>query len=271
MIAGRNGRRKRNRRLVAVAGALIAGGTTVSVATAAGPPAATARTTPPFAPPCPTPPASAVTRAPGSGKTVALTIDDGPAAETPAMLAALAKAKVRATFFVVGSDVGPNAAVARQTAAAGHLVANHSWDHAYPSRVPGGWTTAYLTSSLRSTNAAILTATGTRSCWFRPPGGFMPSTVLPAARAQRMGVALWSVDPRDWQVQAGITGASARRRGVLAKQIAQAALAGTSQSHPIVLLHDGGGYRGATTAAIPMIVDGYRRKGFTFVTLDGRR
>lgn len=120
------------------------------------------------------------------------------------------------------------------------------------------------------TNTAILRATGRRACWFRPPGGYLPATVLPAARHQRMGVVLWSVDPRDWQVQAGITRASARRRAQLARTITQRALAGMSQSHPILLLHDGGGYRGATTAALPGIITAYQKKGYVFVTLDGK-
>jgi peptidoglycan/xylan/chitin deacetylase (PgdA/CDA1 family) len=212
-----------------------------------------------------------VSRAPGSGRTVALTLDDGPTGETRSVLAALKRAKVHATFFVVGKRVALGAVTVKQAAEQGHLIANHSWDHSYPSAVPGGWTAAYLQGSLTATNAAVLAATGRRPCWFRPPGGFLPSTVLPAARAQGMGVALWSVDPRDWQVQAGVTTPTAARKASMAELIADRALAGRSQSHPIVLLHDGGGYRGATTAALPRIIAGYKAAGYTFVRLDGRR
>src|SRR5690349_13163708 len=123
-----DGRRKRGRRWAAVTGALVAGAGAMTAASAAGPPAQTPGAGRSSAPPpaCPAPPAAVVRHAPGKGRTVALTIDDGPSGETPAVLAALAKAKVHATFFLIGSHVAPNAAAAQQAADAGHLVEDHS-------------------------------------------------------------------------------------------------------------------------------------------------
>jgi peptidoglycan/xylan/chitin deacetylase (PgdA/CDA1 family) len=234
---------------------------------AATPPSAAAAATAAAA--CPTPRTAPVSSAPGAGKTVALTFDDGPSEYTGYVLQALARAKVKATFFVVGAKIGPRADLVRQATRAGHLVANHSWDHTYPTKVPGGWSDAYLRRSMADTNAAVTAAGGRRPCWFRPPGGFMPPTVLPAARAERMSVALWSVDTRDWQVQAS-GGRTLDERQRMVNTIVARALDGRSKQHPVVLLHDGGGFRGATSTAVARIVAGYKAKGYRFVTLDGR-
>lgn len=220
--------------------------------------------------PCPAPPSVVRSTAPGKGRTVALTFDDGPSPYTTKVLGALAREHVHATFFVIGQQVRARAATLAQVVRAGHLVGDHSWDHSYPSSVPGGWSPAYLRRSLVRTNTAVEKATGRVPCWFRPPGGFLPRSVLPAARAQRMGVVLWSVDTRDWAVES-TSHPTAARRTAMTRAIVHAALAGLSQRHPIVLLHDGGGYRGATVQAIPEIIAKYRAAGYRFVRLDGRR
>ena len=61
--------------------------------------------------------------------TIALTFDDGPNANTPAVLAALRQANVKATFFIVGRMAKAHPGVLREIAAEGHLLANHSATH----------------------------------------------------------------------------------------------------------------------------------------------
>lgn len=65
---------------------------------------------------------------------VILSFDDGPAATTPAILAALACEEVKATFFMIGRNVASNPALARRVRDAGHTVANHSWSHPWTFR-----------------------------------------------------------------------------------------------------------------------------------------
>jgi peptidoglycan/xylan/chitin deacetylase (PgdA/CDA1 family) len=67
-------------------------------------------------------------------------------------------------------------------------------------------------------------------------------------------IALWSVDPRDWAVRSS-------------KTIRTRAKEGLGQPNPVVLLHDGGGDRRATVAALPGIIEDYRSAGYAFVTL----
>jgi len=202
-------------------------------------------------------------RAPGSGPTVALTFDDGPGPYTSQVLDVLAREGVPATFFVTGRNVSKNPDLVARATREGHLVANHTWDHEYPDEVEGGWTVRYLKDQLIRTSNAVVEAGGERTCWFRPPGGSAPPSLQPVASALRMSVALWSVDTEDWKIQADGDASG------ISWDIYLAALT-TTQRHPIVLMHDGGGFRGATAAALPKIIDWYRSRGYTFVRLDGR-
>jgi peptidoglycan-N-acetylglucosamine deacetylase len=205
---------------------------------------------------CPASTGRPILQAPGAGRTVALTFDDGPSAATPAVLRILAGEHVHATFFEIGQQVAADADLTRRVAAAGDLVENHSWSHRYPHQVPGGWSAAFLREDLRRTDEVLRATTGRQPCWFRPPGGFLTPSLAPAARAEQLGVALWSVDPRDWANQNP-------------SRIAHAALTGLGQDHPIVLMHDGGGPRAGTVAALPTVISGYRQHGYRFVRLDG--
>jgi peptidoglycan-N-acetylglucosamine deacetylase len=75
---------------------------------------------------------------------------------------------------------------------------------------------------------------------------------------------LWSVDTRDWSVPSKGTGKFA---SVIRKRAAR----GLTEEHPVILLHDGGGDREATVAALQEIINDYRAHGYQFVTLDEPR
>ena len=70
-----------------------------------------------------------INRAGGARKYVALTFDDGPGPDTPAVLAELKKLDVPATFFVIGRNVKENPQVLNQVVAAGHEIGVHTWNH----------------------------------------------------------------------------------------------------------------------------------------------
>jgi peptidoglycan/xylan/chitin deacetylase (PgdA/CDA1 family) len=215
----------------------------------------------PTSPPCP-PAASEVLRtAPHQEgqRTVALTFDDGPGEWTDDILAVLAREGVPATFFVVGEEAVAAADQLREAYAAGHAVENHTWSHPYAGR-DGSWDRKEIGKQMRRTNTAISDITGQPPCFFRPPQGVVPGAER-AARAAGLTIALWSVDTRDWAIRGRGAAASIRTR----------AQAGLTEPNPVVLLHDGGGDRSATVAALPGIIDDYRRHGYTFVTLGNDR
>jgi len=183
-----------------------------------------------------------VYRGPSGHKRVALTFDDGPSAYTDDILRILDHEHVKATFFQIGQQVPAYAGLDRKILAHGHELANHSWRHAMG---PGY-------ADLRQTSHVIEHATGFRPCMFRPPGGYLPSATAAAASALGMVSVIWDVDTRDWTTP-----------GV--GSIEHVATSGGRGS--IVLMHDGGGDRSETVAALPAIIHGYRRRGYELKTM----
>ena len=183
---------------------------------------------------------------------VALTFDDGPwPVQTEAVLAILAERDVPATFFMLGSCVERMPAATRAVARAGHAIGNHTYWHA---RLDDA-TPAAIEWEVRSTNHAVERVTGTRPRWLRPPCGSLDAEAASSITSSGMACALWTVDPQDW------------RADTSAEAIADAVV-GSVRPGAIVVLHDGGGDRAATIAALPAIIDRLRAAGYEFVTLD---
>jgi peptidoglycan/xylan/chitin deacetylase (PgdA/CDA1 family) len=215
---------------------------------------------------CPAPAREVVRNAPAvrdqadaAARTVALTFDDGPGEATPHVLDLLQQAGVPATFFVVGRHASTNPEMLRRIIAEGHALGNHSWSHDVP-KAAVGWNRRKLTREIERTRRAIIDATGFQPCLFRPPGGIVKGAESVVQKAG-LSMILWSVDTRDW------TGSS-KDEGKLASVIRKRAVLGFTEDHPVILLHDGGGNRAATVAALPKIINDYRAQGYRFVTLD---
>ena len=184
---------------------------------------------------------------------VALTFDDGPSpVYTPRILARLAKLHVHATFFVIGYLAEAYPDLVRREARMGMAVGNHTYNH--PEVPPFDSLPAPLLRDEIALGDQILGRLGIRTQLFRPPGGSSSPRVVRIAAARGQRVVLWSVDPTDWQ------------SGVSAKAIARRVLSAVRPGS-IVELHDAGGDRSATLAALPAIVRGVRARGLRLVTL----
>jgi peptidoglycan-N-acetylglucosamine deacetylase len=182
---------------------------------------------------------------------VALTFDDGPWPHTTAqILAILVQRQAPATFFVVGRQAQRYPDLVRQEVAAGMAVGSHSYGHPQPfDRLPVPRIRDEIAHGRRS-----LVPLGVRPVGFRPPGGAASATILATAQGLGDRTVLWSVDPADWQ------------RSVTSDQLVWRVLAAVRPG-AIVLLHDGGGNRSATVAALPAIIDGLRRLGLTLTVV----
>ena len=223
---------------------------------------------------CSSPSRSILRRTPATrARTVALTFDDGPGPHTGAVLDALARHDLRATFFVTGENVRKRPELARRIVADGHVIANHSDTH--PQSVRGsepfgsfdGLSSAVRKRQLDDTTRAIRAVTGVEPCFFRGPGGshFADSTGR-LVRARGMSVVHWSHDTLDYRTPAG-------RDPAFQSSIVRRATSPYSR-HPIVLLHDAkaspepeatfSSYRGNTAAAITRIAAFYRDRGHVF-------
>ena len=181
---------------------------------------------------------------------VALTFDDGPGASTPAVLDTLVSYGVPATFFAVGYEAvaHPDLLVAERNA--GMSVEDHSWDHADLTRLGG----PAVADELSRGAHAVRDATGLAPRCFRPPYGSTNPAIV--AEGAKLGLAqiLWNVDPSDYL-----------RPG--ANVIASRVLAEANGRGLVVGIHDGGGDRSQTVAALPAIIFGLRARGYTFVRL----
>jgi peptidoglycan/xylan/chitin deacetylase (PgdA/CDA1 family) len=187
----------------------------------------------------------------GSGL-VALTFDDGPhAGYTAPILDVLATKKVPATFFVLGANVDARPALVRRQGEAGHVVANHTYQHERLTELSD----AAIVRTVDRTHTAIEQAGVGPARLVRPPYGATSSRVRQVLTNAGYTQVLWSVDPRDWE-----RGATAIRSGVL----------NSLHDGAIVLLHDGVANSKETLAALPGVIDGIRSRGYCFATLDAR-
>ena len=192
---------------------------------------------------------------------VSLTFDDGPDPEwTPQILDILRDRHVPATFFVVGENALAHPALLNRMVEEGHTLGNHSYTHPNFSTLSDR--EAHL--ELNATERLVEAYTGRGMRLFRAPyfGDAEPTTgdeLEPALLAQQSGylnVGL-HVDSEDW-TEPGVD-------AIVANTVS-AVLAGTQdRSGQIVLLHDGGGDRAQTVAALPRIIDELRAHGFRFV------
>jgi peptidoglycan/xylan/chitin deacetylase (PgdA/CDA1 family) len=187
--------------------------------------------------------AGLVRNGPRSRRIVALTFDDGPSSYTPGFLAVLRREHVPGTFFEVGQEMAGRTGTMQRILREGSEIGNHTMHHGlYPGY-----------SDLAATDALIRAATHFEPCLFRPPGGAVDSSVVAAAGAAGLKTILWDVDPADWSTPG--TGAIYSR------------IVGAARPGSIILMHDGGGNRSETLAALPSIIDTLRARGYGFDTV----
>jgi peptidoglycan/xylan/chitin deacetylase (PgdA/CDA1 family) len=189
---------------------------------------------------------------PGTAPRVALTFDDGPHPEwTPQLLDVLARHGASATFCVVGDQVAGNEDLLRRIHAEGHRLCNHTAtnDYGLPARSPQKIRDEIVTLSSQISRAVPDADVAV----FRAPGGRFTPDLVAAATAQGLTSWAWSVDPLDWRT----TETSAIVSSVLDAVAPDA----------VILLHDGGGDRSATVAAVAEIVPVLQSVGYDFVTL----
>ena len=190
------------------------------------------------------------------GRRVALTFDDGPDPRwTPRIAAELKRLGAPATFFVLGSQVVRHPDVVRDLHEQGFELGNHTFSHADVASLPD-WE---LSLQLGLTENAVAGAAGVRPRLFRPPYSATPDAVtkqqaedLHDIARRGYAIVLSDLDTRDWA-----------RPGPEAIVRAGTPRGGTGG---MLLMHDGGGDRSQTLAAIRRLVPELRRRGFRFVT-----
>lgn len=182
---------------------------------------------------------------------IALTFDDGPHPPyTGRILDVLESYGVPATFFCVGLNAGARGEDLKRMVEQGHGIGNHTWSHPYLPDL----STTELADQLNRTGDVIAAAAGTTPAFFRPPYGSRTPTVLRSLANLGTRLALWDVDTEDWAMPGP---------EVIAQTVLRQANPGS-----IVLMHDGGGDRSQTVAALPAVIEGLLARGLEFVRVE---
>jgi peptidoglycan/xylan/chitin deacetylase (PgdA/CDA1 family) len=184
-----------------------------------------------------------ITNGPRDRDVVALTFDDGPSEYTPGFLQVLREKQVHGTFFEIGQEMPGREATMRQILAGGNEIGDHTMNHVeYPDY-----------AQIAGASERIAAYTHFKPCLFRPPGGAVNSSVISTAAGLGMQTITWDVDPADWSTPGS---------AAVYSRIVSAAQPGS-----IILMHDGGGDRSGTLAALPSIIDTLRARGYRFATV----
>ena len=212
----------------------------------------------------------AVERSGAPPRTVALSFDDGPDPTwTPRILDVLKREGVHATFFMIGRQVADHPDIVRRVYAEGHEIGSHSFTHPNMAHVSEDRVRLELSATQRAFEATL----GRSVALFRPPfnadsepqgyGEIMPVAV---AGTQGYVTAGETIDPNDWEIER--TAPDGRRVRLTGPDVAGFVLANVGKGQS-VLLHDGGGDRSATLAALPAMIHGLKAQGYRFSTMGG--
>ncbi|HEX7657399.1 MAG TPA: glycosyltransferase [Sphingomonas sp.] len=200
---------------------------------------------------------------------LALTFDDGPDPDwTPRILSILEEKHVPATFFIVGENALTQRHLLKRMVSDGDEVGSHTYTHPNLANVSN----RQVALELNTTQRLFQAFTGHSLRLFRAPyfGDAEPTTadeIDPALEAQNRGYVSVGlhVDPDDWK-RPGVQAIIDRTlKGVLSGPPSCGPDADANCSRNVILLHDGGGNRAQTVAALPVIIDQLRAHGYRFV------
>jgi cellulose synthase/poly-beta-1,6-N-acetylglucosamine synthase-like glycosyltransferase/peptidoglycan/xylan/chitin deacetylase (PgdA/CDA1 family)/spore germination protein YaaH len=197
---------------------------------------------------------------------VALSFDDGPDPKwTPQVLDVLRQKGVKGTFMLIGDEAAQNVGLMRRIAREGHEIGNHTYTHPDISEI----STRQLDLEIKVTNQLFASKLGVQPLYFRPPYDIdeEPDTddeAAPVTFIQQQGLTVIGskIDTDDW--------AEHPRKSPQEMTDTVMTQLETMKTKPqfrgsIILMHDGGGDRSATVAALPLLIDTLRARGYTIV------
>lgn len=192
-----------------------------------------------------------VARVATADSVVALTFDDGPTEHADSLIRILESRDVRATFFVIGAEVARAPEAARALVAEGHELGNHSYTHKRMIlRRPSD-----LRDELERTDSLLRAVGMTGPIYFRPPYSYK-LVILPYVlwRADRTTVT-WDIEPDSYPEVA------ATSDGIV-RHILERVRPGS-----IILLHPWYPSRATSLAAVPLVIDSLRSRGYGVTTV----
>lgn len=186
---------------------------------------------------------------PTTGKTVAITFDDGPSKYTPQVLKILQQEGITATFFELGESIDKYPQYTKMLYDAGMSIQGHSYHHEDFTRTSNNG----IAKTVNKVSQSIKSTTGETPQCTRPPYGAHTKRVDTVLKKNNQGIILWNVDSLDWS------------RPGPAKIVNNVMT--TVRPGSIILFHDGGGDRTQTIASLPIIIKNLKKNGYTFTTI----
>ncbi len=178
---------------------------------------------------------------------VVLTFDDGPSPKTtPAVLAALGKECVKATFFLIGRNAAANPALVRREVAEGHTIGNHTYSHPILRLL----TEAAARADIDKGFAADEKAAGQPTSFFRFPGFADTPALLAWLKSRDIGIFGADLWASDW-----LTMTPDEERELVLERLRKA-------GRGILLLHD---TKQSTAAMLPALLRDLKTGGFKIV------
>jgi peptidoglycan-N-acetylglucosamine deacetylase len=198
-------------------------------------------------------------------KEVALSFDDGPDPKwTPRILDILKKYNVKATFMMIGAEAQENIGLMQRVKREGHEIGNHTYFHPDISEI----STNQLDLEVKLTERLFASKLGVQPLYFRPPYDIdeEPDTddqAAPVVRIQQLGLTVIGnkIDTHDWEP---VRKSPAEISQIVLDQL-QTMKVKPQFRGSVILLHDGGGDRSATLAALPMLIEALRSHGYDIV------
>jgi cellulose synthase/poly-beta-1,6-N-acetylglucosamine synthase-like glycosyltransferase/peptidoglycan/xylan/chitin deacetylase (PgdA/CDA1 family)/spore germination protein YaaH len=197
---------------------------------------------------------------------VALSFDDGPDPKwTPKILDILKEKKVKGAFMMIGAAAQENISLMQRVQREGHEIGNHTYFHPDISEI----STQQLDLEVKLTERLFASKLGVQPLYFRPPYDIdeEPDTddqAAPVVRVQQLGLTVVGnkIDTHDWDERQRKTPAEISQ--IVLDQL-ETMKAKPQYRGSIILLHDGGGDRTVTVAALPVLIDTLRAKGYNIV------
>ena len=197
---------------------------------------------------------------------VALSFDDGPDPDwTPKILDVLKKYNVSGTFFMIGDEAQNNVGVMRRVYREGHEIGNHTFTHPDISSI----STGQIDLQLALTERLFAAKLGVNPLYFRPPYSIdqEPDTndqAIPVERIQNLGYVVIGnkIDTDDWDENPRKS--PQEITDSVFTQIENMKTRPWTRGS-VILLHDGGGDRSATVAALPLLIETLRARGYQIV------
>ncbi len=187
---------------------------------------------------------TAIRRCHNSTPYVQLTFDDeGSPSQIRSLVGTLNRHNVRGTFFLTGSWARDNAGMMRYILSNGHLLANHTANHAKLTQISDAAVLREIDGGVPATTSPML---------LRPPfgAGAMSKRLVSLAARKGYKICFWTVDSRDWEGHSAQT--------ITGRIVGGDSRSPRAEAGGVVLMH---AQRPNTAAALPSIIQGLRARG----------